>query len=339
MSKPSVTTVHALRSKRDLRAEFVDLATVAQSRKRRVALHVIAPRMNPDSVRAEWQRMLAVLSEEVRGRLSLIVDDQLPLSGASFPLPRPNYRYEVLRLLIDAKLGESGLLSGARSARRRSKTLATLTQTSGAGRTAQQLAEQISVSVTPIRSALGELEKAGVAINRGHGRGSELDSESLSLEMLARVGALPQMLRFRFERGAQIKTPVALLKRVLPLLHPDAPSGWEAFALSGVAAAHNQVAKIDLVGLPRLDLVAKIDREASGFDLDVLRLLDAGLELEPNVLAPAPVVVALVRANAASFRAFKGSSTRYAAAADVLLALLDMGLREQAMHYARAPRP
>lgn len=339
MPKPTITTVHALRSKRDLRAEFVDLATVAQSRKRRVALHVIAPRMNPDSVRAEWQRMLALLSDDVRGRLSLIVDDQRPLSGARLPLPRPNYRYEVLRLLIDAKLGEARVQSVARSARRRSSSVVPTLTIPGACRTAQQLAQQIGVSVTPIRSALVELEKAGVAINRGHGRGSELDTESLSLEMLARVGALPQMLRFRFERGALIKSPVALLKRVLPLLQPNAPPGWEAFALSGVVAAHDEVAKIDLVGLPRLDLVAKIDREASGFDLDMLRLLDAGLELEPNVLAPAPVVIVLVRATAASFRTLKGSSTRYAAAADVLLALLEMGLREQAMQYAKTLRP
>ena len=94
----------------------------------------------------------------------------------------------------------------------------------------------------------------------------------------------------------------------------------------------------DLVGVPRLDLVAHVPRGAATFDADVMRLLDDGLELEPNVLAHAPVVVTLVRTG---MRFDGGGNTgqgRCAHPCDVFLSLLDMGLREQALQYAKAVR-
>jgi hypothetical protein len=153
--------------------------------------------------------------------------------------------------------------------------------------------------------------------------------------MLGRLSALPQIVRFRFERGARIKPPLALLDRARPLLKAGAPVGWEGFALSGVPVALQEVPRLDLVGLPRLDLVARIDRDANDFDLDLLRALDDGLELETNVLASAPVVVTLVRSGTDFFRSVAGLDVRCATPADVLMSLLDMGLREQALQYAK----
>jgi hypothetical protein len=164
----------------------------------------------------------------------------------------------------------------------------------------------------------------------------DLSPEELSLEALGRVGALPQTLRFRFERGAQIRSPAALRARAQVLLQRDGPPDWGVLSLSGTPVAQRDVPTLDLIGTPRLDLVAQVGRQCDAFDAELLRLLDDGLELEPNVLAPAPVVVTIVRADVSFTRHMTPDGTRCAYPMDVLLALLDLGLREQAIQYARA---
>ena len=57
-----------------------------------------------------------------------------------------------------------------------------------------------------------------------------------------------------------------------------------------------------------------------------------------SALAPAPVVVTLVRADDPAFRHAASAGPRLANRADVFLSLLDMGLRAQALQYARALR-
>nr|WP_235973034.1 hypothetical protein [Luteimonas sp. MC1895] len=196
--------------------------------------------------------------------------------------------------------------------------------------------DKIGASQTPIREALAKLKQAGVA--HSWGRGIEVAAEDVSAELLAKIRALPQTLRFRFERGAQLKPPAMLLKRALSLLGPSSPSGWENLALSGTPVAQADVPELDLMGMPRLDLVAHVPRDAKVFDSRLLRLLDDGLELEPSVLVPAPVVVTLVRADTPFVRDAGLNQARCAYGMDVFLSLLDMGLREQALQYARALR-
>lgn len=325
MLEPIVKLATKLSSKRDLRAEILNLAATVLARDRPGELQVVAPLIHPDTIQAEWQRLLPAISDSVRGRMSLNIVAAKLERAAHHPLPRPNYRYEALRLLIGAKLEDAGQTQPDHVLRR----IAT-------GLTPQQLIDELGTSQTPVRSALADLEKAGVVWSGGPGRGIQADPEALSMEVLGRLNALPQVLRFRFERGARLKPPLALLERVRPLLRLDAPPGWQAFALSGVPIAIQEVPELDLVGLPRLDLVASIERDSPDFDLNLLRLLDDGLELEPNVLAAAPVVVTLVRSGTEFFRSVPGLvDTRCATPADVLMALLDMGLREQALQYAK----
>ena len=124
----------------------------------------------------------------------------------------------------------------------------------------------------------------------------------------------------------------------MPLLGAKGPLSWEPFALSGTPVAAKEASALDLIGTPRLDLVAHVPRDAKTFDAALMRLLDDGLELEPNVLAPAPVVVTLVRAGTRFVRDAGIDHARCAYECDVFLALLDMGLREQALQYAKAVR-
>lgn len=316
-------TLRQLRNTRELRAETLDLAARLAVNQSKGRMTVVDPVISEATVQEEWDRLLPAIAPDVRARMTLNIEqeaDDSPGKQAGIhtesgiqPLDRPNYRFEVLRLLLGASLEGDG-----------PQALKNLMSTIGA-------------SQTPIREALAELKQAGVARTRG--RGIEIMAEDISAELLAKMRALPQTLRFRFERGAQIKPPALLLKRALSLLRPSAPAGWERLALSGTPVAQADVPKLDLMGMPRLDLVAHVPRDQKSFDARLLRLLDDGLELEPSVLAPAPVVVMLVRADAPFVRDAGLDQARCACAMDVFLSLLDMGLREQALQYAKAGRP
>lgn len=311
-----------LRSTRDLRAEILALAAELAPQTFAGRLAVIDPVISESKVREEWARLLPAITPEIRERMSLIVESNPESIGKASAfrvesghvvLDRPNYRYEVLRLLIGASLEDDG------------------------PQAIQGLLDKIGASQTPIRQALGALKKAGVAHSWGHG--VEVTAESISVELLAKLGALPQTVRLRFERGAQIKPPAVLLQRVLPLLRLGAPTSWKTISLSGTPVATAEAAKLDLAGVPRLDLVAQVKRDAKSFDTTMFRLLDDGLELEPNVLAPAPVVITLVRAETEFTRDAGMGHARSAYPMDVFLSLLDLGLREQALQYAKAVRP
>lgn len=312
-------TLRQLRSTRDLRAEMLTLAADLAAGGGRGCLTVLDPVIAPSTVQGEWSRLLPILSHDVRDRMSLHLESDRSASP-SHRLPpdfalldRPNYRYEVVRLLLGANLEGSG------------------------PKPIQRLMEKIGASQTPVRQALNELKQAGIAHSKG--RGVDVTAEDLSTELLARLHALPQVLRFRFERGAQIKTPAALLQRALPLLQAGASLSWRPLSLSGVAVAQAQMPSLDLVGLPRLDLVARVERDAKTFDTSILRMLDDGLELEPNVLAPVPVAITLVRAEADETCDAGLGDARCACPMDVFLSLLDLDLRDQALQYAKAIRP
>lgn len=315
-------TLRQLRSTRDLRAEILSLAASLVGNQLQGRMTVSAPVINDVTVRNEWKRLLPAITPEVRERMTLSIESSAEPTAESStgyriergitPLDRPNYRYEVVRSLLTSYLQGSGWLS------------------------VQTLTQEIGASQTPIRQALAELKQADIV----HMMGSKLQlrAEDLSLELLAKVRALPQTLRLRFERGAQIKPPATLLQRALPLLGAQAPADWKTLLLSGTPVAQQEAAELDLMGVPRLDLVACVPRGAKAFDTKLLRMLDDGLEIEPNVLAPAPVVLTLVRADLPSERSVGIDQVRCAQAGDVFLSLLDIGLRNQALQYAKAVR-
>jgi hypothetical protein len=312
-------TLKHLSSTRDLRAEMLALAADLTGNRSSGRLDVSDPVISAETVNNEWQRLLPAIAPDIRERMTLSIATRAsPAAGArsgaptSLPLDRPNYRHEVLRLLIGADLEDDGPQS------------------------IKSLIERIGASQTPIRSALADLKRANVVYP--HGRGIETASTELSAELLARLGALPQTFKFRFERGAQLRPPPALLDRALTLLGANSPPSWASLSLSGVPVALADVPDLDLAGLPRLDLVASLPRECMAFDAAAMRLLDDGLEPEPNLLEPAPVVVTVVRADTRFDRDAGVSGARCAWPMDVFLSLLDIGLRAQALQYVKAVR-
>lgn len=315
-------TLRELRNTRELRAETLDLAARLATNQSKGRITVVDPVIRKTTVQDEWDRLLPAIAADVRARMTLSIEQAAEDSVAKqagdriepgiLPLERPNYRFEVLRLLLGANLENDG------------------------PQPLKGLIDKIGASQTPIREALAELKQASVA--HAWGRGIEVVAEEVSTELLAKLRALPQTLRFRFERGAQIKPPAMLLQRALSLLGSSAPRSWNKLALSGTPVAQADAPQLNLMGMPRLDLVAHVPRDARTFDSRPLRLLDDGLELEPNVLAPAPVVITLVRAKAEFVRDAGLEHARCAYPMDVFLALLDMGLREQALQYAKTVR-
>lgn len=322
MAEPSPidAVLHGLRNTRDLRAEILSLAAqLVQHSEATGRLKVTEPAISETTIQKEWKSLLPAIAPKIRARMQLQVHVSAANASSArtdetaVALERPNYRFEVMRLLIDADLEGHGPQS------------------------IKSLIERIGASQTPVRAALAELKQTSGVVH-AHGRGVEVRAEDVSIELLAKLGALAQRLRFRFERGARIKPATELLRRADVLLGPDAPLAWKSFALSGAALANLDAAGLDLVGVPRLDLVAYIPREQRRFDVDVLRQLDDGLELEYNVVAPAPLVVTLVRADHASARTVESNRRRKARKADVFLSLLELGLRAQAVQYAKAVR-
>lgn len=280
-------------------------------------LVVLAPLISPRTVQDEWDGMLDAFDRTVRERMSLSIEtDPDPTQHRqllqSVRLGRPNYRYEILRILLEADL------SGAPPP------------------TILSLIELIGASQTPIRDALDELKASGLV--RISARGMQLKAEEVSLETLAKIRAMPPTIRFRFELGASIKSSVMLLERARSLFRSQTGDVWSTMALSGVPAAQLDAPAIDIAGIPRLDLVAMVDRKQKTFDAAVMRRLDDGLEPQLNILEPAPVVVTLVRSQLSTIRHDASGGPNYATRSDVLLSLLDLGLRDQAREYLRALR-
>ena len=291
---------------------------------------VLNPVISSATVRKEWDESLPAIASGVRERMTLTIEERDASAGKAIQrgengivaLDKPNYRFEVLRLLLGASLERDGPQPEA--------SIAAHIEGTQVG-----LVNALGVSPTPVRAALEALKNANLIRSL---RWLEIEPEALSMEQLSRLGALPQTLRFRYERGARIKPPRELLNRAEHLLGPNGRSIWQSLSLSGTPVAQMEAPALDLIGMPRLDLVAHIPREEMTFDTNAMRLLDDGLELEPNVLAHAPVVVTLVRAGTRFDRDGGNGLIRCAHPCDVFLSLLDMGLREQALQYAKAMR-
>lgn len=307
-------SLQGLASTRDLRAEMLALAGELAGNESPGELRIAEPVLDEETLRREWTRLLPAFAPAVRKRLALVVDKSKRVGAhrdATLVLARPNYRYEVLRQLLAAHLRGAPVRIPA------------VTATIGA-------------SATPVYAALDTLTAAGIV--RVEGRAYEIPVADLSTELLAKLDALPQTLRFRHVRGAPVRAPAALAQRAMALLRKDGPPEWQAMALSGVPVAHADVRKLDVAGLPRVDLIWQPGRDAKAFDAALVRRLDEGLEPESNPLAPAPLVITIARAATPMLRVSTVNRARAAQPADVALSLIDLGLRRQAMQYAEAVR-
>ena len=308
-------TLVRLRNTRDLRAEMLLLASDLSEGPHTAMLIVRDPVVSEATVRAEWDRMLQAIRPDIGRRMVLEIESLQKASARQLDpdrirVERPNFRHEVLRLILDAQLMHAE------------------------ASTVRQLVGELGSSQTPVREAIMELLRAGM-ITRWT-QGLQLNLQQLSRERLATVRAMPQVLRFRYERGAVPRAADALVERATAWLQQQKAKDGIEFALSGTPAALADVTGLDLIGTPRLDLTVHVPRSDTHFDAGLLRQLDDGLEYEPNPLASTPVVLTLVRADSHFKPEPSAVHDWRACRADVFLSLLDMGLRDQALHYVRS---
>ncbi len=318
---PVTKIVSRLSSTRDLRAEIVALATKLVGNREKARLILQEPVISRATIDAEWQLLQPILNQDVVERLKIETPDapkRFKIETAIVLVDKSNWRFEVVRQLLCAACDGAG------------------------PRPPHPRCDRIGASQTPIRSALRELTLAGLVHAQRRG-GFMVKAQELTPESLGKAGALPQTLRFRFERGAIIKSPAQLLTRLSQPIgdipsNDLVPNDWITCSLSGTPVAQHDQSAFDLLGVPRLDLVVRVPRKAKAYDADLIRMLDDGLELEPSVTAHTPVVMTLVRADTVDVRR-TGLGVATAHPADVYLSLHDMGMRAQAFAYAEAMLP
>lgn len=306
-----------VRSTRDLRAEILALAYALRGNGKHARLELRDSRIGATAIDKEWAQSLGVLSPEIAARMQLALianpdEDSATKSGFEIsdhfvPVDRPNYRFEVLRWLITASAHQ-----GTQSV----KSLEKLTH----------------ASRTPIETALNALEEARLVTKAGRGRYS-VRPEDISQDVLARLQALPQTIRFRFGLGSTPKAPGQLLPQVNRLTHVGRSKPWlHDVYLSGVAGAFAAHDRMDLMGVPRVDLVMHVWSQKQAVDTTFMRDLDDGLEPDRSPLGHAPVVVTLVH----SEHVTEGKShANVASPGDIFLSMIDLGLKGPAMEYIK----
>jgi hypothetical protein len=306
--------VENVRSARDLRAAIVKLAVDLGSSDRG-RLYVSKSQLSHANIQQIWKEVSGVLAPAVLRRMEYVIseepDEAFFVDPDQHANTRPNYRYELLRLLLHATFEGGNLLMG-------------------------EAIDKIGASETPVRRAAGELRRFGLLAEKPRGLELAIKIPELTWEVLNATQAAPQQLRFRFARGAQIRRPQDLLKRATQMVRGKRPDEWNTMAISGVAAALDERSDLDIIGIPRVDLIAQVDRQFGFFDTYALHKLNPGLEREEKGLVPAPVVVSITHGNELLCRSRK--VTRIASHADVYLSLLSSGFPDVARQYAKRVR-
>ena len=319
----SVTGVDAIRT---LRAELLALVAAADEEPHAVQLLCLrAPRMTEERIAEEWGLVQRSLRPEIARRLALrvlhadgrarsfgIVPDSMAvqLCSESAPverrsgtrLPRPDYSFIVLKLLVYGWLTQRGPL------------------------TTLWIAEAAGCSYPTVASALRRL---GRVVRRQRDRRVELldfPREEWG-RLLLTADEARSTLRYA-DRSGQPRSAASLADR-LRALRP------ENVAIGGVLAARHHHPELDLMGLPRLDV--SVHSPGRWPDLAFVRRLDPALEATSDPTEPARLTVHFVRHAKSLFLESPGGSA-WADPVECLLDLHEARLEPQAAELVKALR-
>jgi hypothetical protein len=313
--------LNKVQSARDLRAEILAMAFALTDNAKQACLELHDPRIGKAAIDKEWTQALGVLAPEIAGRMHLehfaktdrdsVTPSRFEISDHFVPIERPNYRFEVLRWLITASVHQDV-------------------------QSVKSLGRLMHISRTPIEAALNALEEARLVSRVGRGQYS-VRPEDISKDVLAKLQAFPQMIRFRFGLGSTPKSPGQLFSQVNRLTLTSRSDSWlHDVYLSGVAGAYAAHHHMDLMGVPRVDLVMHVASRKQAIDTTFMRDLDDGLEPDRSPLGHAPVVLTLVH----SGQVTEGvSEARVASPGDIFLSMIDLGLKGPAMEYIKGHTP
>lgn len=321
-----VRTVTGIDAIRTLRAELLALVAAADREPHAVQLLCLrTPRMTDQRIEEEWGLMQRSLRPELARRLAVrvlhadgrarsfgIVPDSMvvQLSSESAPverrsgtrLPRPDYSFIVLKLLVYGWLTQLGPL------------------------TTLWIGETAGCSYPTVASALRRL---GRVVRRHSDRRVEL--LDLPREEWARLlltaDEARSTLRYA-DRSGRPRSAASLADR-LRALRP------ENVAVGGVLAAQHYHPELDLMGLPRLDM--SVYSPGRWPDLSFVRRLDPALEATADPTEPARLTVHFVRhANSLFLQSPDGSA--WADPVECLLDLHEARFEPQAAEFVKALR-
>lgn len=106
--------IDSLSNKRDLRAAFADLAADLAISGGKAMLKLTHPRITPEAIQMEWARVGLALVPSLRDAIGIEIEDdvasaaQTDRADSMVPLAPPNYRFEVVRLLVERALSGRG---------------------------------------------------------------------------------------------------------------------------------------------------------------------------------------------------------------------------------------
>lgn len=306
---------------RDLRASVVQLALHAHAHPdARGVLLVQRTRMSGAGLRAEWNRLLAVLEQDLAARLGLVallddsavvVPDEPTLRGIADAAAkvrtgskraRVDRSFEVMRVLMARWLLRRGRIAIG------------------------ELGRQAGLSHPSVSKALASL---GDSVERKPDRSAIL--RALPHEQWARLLALAPSVRQTTAFVASwghAADPRQLLERLADLR----PAG---IAVGGVVAARHWHPGLDLDGLPRLDI--SVHAQGGQMDARFVEELDPVLVPAPAGASPLLVLHAVPRAESLFTSAGEGGLP-IADPVEVLLDLHELRLVEQAEALVRALR-
>jgi hypothetical protein len=277
----------------------------------------------PERLREEWQRTASVLRPDLHERISLYI-----LEGERFVgIPRdPDARTQKI---LSKVIADERPHADARSSRGDAsfvvfKVLLHHWLTDGRPVTTDWLGRTAGYSYPTVAGALTAL---GSLIERQSNR--RIRFRYFPREQFARFAALADRARetVRFaDRSPQPRTPEMHVSR-LEKLNP------RNVAIGGVLGAAHYFPKLDLVGMPRLDL----SQHGSGRrpDLRFIEKLDPALKRVDDPLEPATVVVHQVR-HASSLFESRRSGLHWADQIECLLDLHEAHLEAQAAQFLKA---
>jgi len=281
-----------------------------------VVIEVSDPKIAEKTIQSDLEAtkrlLLPHLAREIC--LTFLQPTGTKVRSENLPLQRPNFRFEVLRALINAASnGAPAVPVGV-------------------------LQSYVGGSQSALRPALAALEAAGlvdVCSNRSRQLGGHLSQ--LSPDAMSKLEIAPMMFRFRLARGASSSLD-RLADRAQLLVSRRNPF-WKHVAISGVLGARAYDPDFDLRGIPRIDLAFHAGGISPALSVDAIRVLDDALEVEPNPLADAPLAVMVLHGSSNARVTGDGQGAHAAAGiatpADIWFSLRDAGLYEQAAAMAK----
>ncbi len=322
----------ALHGVRDLDAAVTQLA-LALTRSPgldRMTLLAHVGRLNAERVRAEWERVLAVLRPEVADRMALVA---LAVDGVVLE-PRGDDELAWLA----AKL-RGAMTSGAHDA---SRAVDSVFWTGKSFDVWMVLLDAWLRCEAPL--AIGDIAKRSgcshptvtATLRRlmAHGELTRTSSRRAGFVQLPR-GSLGEVLVLsdglrgtqRFVDGSGRPEPIDLARRIRERAPKD-------IAIGGVVAARHYAPNFDLNGLPRIDVTTRRDGDVSAW----VSAIDPALR-RATLREKSPVLVVHHSRRAAVFDDADTPEGRVMASpAETLLDLYDLRLTEQADDFARSLR-